>query len=168
MPRAMKRKSHPIEGFVRLQIMDYDKEGNPSIIAGDSGWSGPNQMTDIGFINYINYLLGNSAGSLQVHYAAVGSGSTPAAAATVLPNEYGTGDYRRTVTYSAPSSTKIRFVASWASTDQTTGANYTVNNAGLYHTNNVNSIMCGKTFATSTWGTNQALNLTYELNLSFT
>lgn len=174
MPKSKKTKHTRVcmEGFVRLQIMNYDKDGKPTIVAADSGWQGPNQMTNVGFMNYINYVLGSSSGSLRVAYAAIGTGSAgsnPASSDTSLPGEYGgsTG-YRKSVTFAAVNSTKIRFTASWASTDQSSSGNFTVQNAGLYDTTNANSLMCGKSFATSTWGSNQALNLSYELNLSAT
>jgi hypothetical protein len=165
-----KKKRAAIEGFCRLQILDYDKDGKPTIVVGDSGMVGPNQMTDVGFKNYINCLLGADGGSLRVGYAGIGTGaasSSPASTDSTIPGEYGTGNFRRPTTWSSAASTKIRFIASWASSDQTAAGNLTVQNAGLYHTNNANSLMCGKGFTTSTWGTNQALNLTYELNLSF-
>jgi len=154
-----------IEGFMRLQIRDYDKKGIPSIIAGDSGWQGPNQVTNIGFLNYINYVMGTSSGSLVVSYAAVGTGTAPASSAGSLPGETMA---RKPTTYSAPSSTQIQWIASWASSDNTSGGNIAVANAGLYHHSSTLSLMCGKVFTSSTWGTNQALNLTYQLNLSFT
>ena len=160
-----------IEGFCRLQIRDYDRDGLPSIIAADSGWQGPNQVTNIGFINYINYVLGGSAGSLLVSYAAVGTGTTPASNAGSLPGEYApatNAGARNPTTYSAPSSTQIQWIASWASSHNTTGGNVAVANAGLYQHSSTLSLMCGKTYTSSTWGTNQALNLTYQLNLSFT
>lgn len=160
-----------IEGFCRVQIKDYDENGIPSIVAADSGWQGPNQVTNIGFMNYINYVLGGSAGSMLVSFAAVGTGSTPASSAGSLPGEYApatNAEARKAATYSAPSSTEVRWVASWASSDNTTSANVAVANAGLYNHSSTLSLMCGKTYASSTWGTNQALNLTYALNLSFT
>jgi len=154
-----------IEGFCRLQIRDYDKNGLPSIVAADSGWQGPNQVTNIGFMNYINYVLGGSAGSLLVSYAAVGTGTAPASSGGSLPGEI---QARKPTTYSAPSSTQIQWIASWASSDNTSGGNISVANAGLYQHSSTLSLMCGKTYTSSTWGTNQALNLTYQLNLSFT
>jgi hypothetical protein len=160
-----------IEGFCRLQIRDYDDDGLPSIVAADSGWQGPNQVTNIGFQNYINYVLGGSVGSILVSYAAVGTGTTPASNAGSLPGEYApatNAEARRPTTYSAPSSTQIQWVASWASSDNTSGGNIAVANAGLYNHSSNLSLMCGKTYTSSTWGTNQALNLTYSLNLSFT
>lgn len=155
-----------IEGFMRLQIMNYDKKGKPTIVVGDSGWCGPNQVTNIGFLNYINYVIGGSAsGTQRVSYAAVGTGSAPASSAGSLPGET---QARKPTTYSAPSSTQIQWIASWASSDNTSGGNISVANAGLYAHSSELSLMCGKTFTSSTWGTNQALNLTYQLNLSFT
>jgi len=178
MGRALKAKvmekgngGIKIEGFCRVQLRDYNAKGIPSIVASDSGWVGPNQVTNIGFLNYINYVLGGSAGSLLVAQAAIGTGSTPASNAGSLPGEYApatNAGARRPTTYSAPSSTEVRWVASWASSDNTTGGNVAVANAGLYQHSSTLSLMCGKTYTSSTWGTNQALNLTYALNLSFT
>lgn len=159
-----------IQGFVRLAILDYDKDGVPRIIARDergrlkdSGKVGPNVVTNIGFLNYVNYILGSSTGSTRVSYAAVGTGTNPATNAGSLPGETMA---RKPTTYSAPNSTMVRFIASWASNDNTSGGNIAVANAGLYAHSSELSLMCGKTYTSSTWGTNQALNLTYEINLS--
>lgn len=165
-----------IKGFMRIQIMDYDENGQPTIVARDekgrlkdSGWLGPNQVTNIGFLNYINYYLGVSAGSQRISYAAIATGTGPASSAGSLPGEYSpqtNSQARKSVAYTGVNSTLVRFTCSWASGDNTTGANYNVQSAGLYAHSSELSLMCGKSFTSSTWGTNQALNLTYELNLS--
>ncbi len=158
-----------IQGFMRLQIMDYDENGQPTIVARDkkgrlcdSGRLGPNQITNVGFQNYINYLFGTDANSKKVSYAAVGTGTDPASNASSLTGEHGT---RKTVTWSAPASKTVRWTAAFASSDNTTG-NIAVQCAGLYNHSSELSLMCGKSFTSSTWGTNQALNLTYEIVLS--
>jgi len=152
-----------------MQIKEYDENGEPTIVVGDSGLIGPNIITNIGYQSYINYLLGSSAGSLNVAYAAVGTGTNPATSAGSLPGEYApatNAGCRAPTTYSAPSSTQAQWIASWASSLNTTGGNVAVANAGLYaHSSNL-SLMCGKTYTSSTWGTNQALNLTYQINLA--
>lgn len=165
-----------MHGFMRIAIMDYDKDGNPTIIARDkhgrlmdSGWLGPNQVTNIGFQNYVNYYMGSSTGSQRIQYAAIGTGTNPASSAGSLPGEYApatNANCRASVTYACPGSATIRFTAAWASSHNTTGANFNVQNAGLYAHSSELSLMCGKSFTSSTWGTNQALNLTYEINLS--
>lgn len=165
-----------IQGFLRVMIMDYDKDGLPTIVARDekgrakdSGYIGPNQVTNIGFMNYINYYLGVSTGSQRISYAAIATGTGPASDAGSLPGEYSpqtNSQARKSVLFAAANSTLVRFTCSWASDQNTTGANYNVQSAGLYAHSSELSLMCGKSFTSSTWGTNQALNLTYELNLS--
>lgn len=162
-----RRKERPrdyikLQGFARIQIHEYGPKGEPRHkLVSDTGIIGPNQKTNIGFLNYLNYLLGASAGSLQVGFAAVGTGGTPASNAGSLAGE---SMARKPTTYSAPSSTQVQWVASWASSDCT--GSFTVGNAGLYAHSSTLSLMCGISTPGQTWNTNQSLSLTYQLNLS--
>ena len=151
-----------LRGFARLRICEYGPNGEPNHkIVSDSGWIGPNQKTNIGFINFLNYVLGASAGSSLVAFAAVGTGGTPASSGASLPGE---SMARKPTTYSAPSSTQIQWIASWASSDCT--GSFTVGNAGLYGHSSEVSLGFGISTPGQTWSTNQSLNLSYVLNLS--
>jgi hypothetical protein len=159
-----------IRGFYRVAIYDYGPNGEPNHkLVSDSGLCGPNQMTNIGFLNYIAYILGASAGSALVSYAALGTGTTPASNTGGLPGEVvQVTDQRRPVTTSFNGSTQIQMIASWASGYQTVTTPIVLQNAGLYALSQTSnqSLMCGKTYATQTWASNQSAALTYQLNLS--
>ncbi len=159
-----------IRGFYRVAIYDYGPKGEPQHkLVSDSGLMGPNQMTNIGFLNYIAYVLGSSAGSVRVAFAALGTGTTPASNATGLPGEVVQYNSQRcAVTVSINGSTQIQWVASWASIFQTATDPIVLQNAGLYEVSSTAgaSLMCGKTYATQTWASNQSAALTYQLSLS--
>ncbi len=157
-----------IRGFYRIAVYEYGPKGEPNHrLVSDSGLMGPNQMTNIGFLNYIAYVLGASAGSQLASYAAVGTGTVPASSAGSLPGEV-TAAGRKAIGVAFNGSTQIQWTASWASSDQTVTTPIVLQNAGLYalsQTSNA-SLMCGKTYATQTWASNQSCALTYQLNLS--
>ncbi len=159
-----------IRGFYRVAIYDYGPKGEPQHkLVSDSGLCGPNQMTNIGFLNYLAYVIGASAGSNLPTYAALGTGTTPASNAGGLPGEVvQVSDQRRPVTTSFNGSTQIQMIASWASNYQTVTVAIVLQNAGLYALSQTSnqSLMCGKTYATQTWASNQSAALTYQLNLS--
>jgi hypothetical protein len=157
-----------IRGFYRVAIHDYGPKGEPNYkLVSDSGLCGPNQMTNIGFLNYIAYVLGSSAGSVRAAFAAVGTGTVPASNATGLPGEVVAAG-RQAIGVAINGSTQIQWTCSWASTDQTVTTPIVLQNAGLYEVNSTAgaSLMCGKTYATQTWASNQSCSLTYQLNLS--
>jgi len=168
MARKVTRKGRPkgykdamiMKGFMRVAVYDYDENGKPTRIASDSGYV-PNQKTNVGFMNFINYVLGSSAGSLFISSACVGTGTNPATNATALPGE---SMVRRPTTYSAPASTQIQWIASWDSSLCT--ASFTVGNAGLVNSSSGGSLAWGISTPGQTWNTNQSLALTYLLNLS--
>lgn len=150
-----------VKGFCRVGIYEYGPNGEPNFkLVSDSGYI-PNQKTNVGFMNYINYVLGASAGSLLVSSAAVGTGGTPASNATSLTGE---SMVRKVVTYSAPSSTQVQWIASWDSSLNT--GSFTVGNAGLFNSSSGGSLAWGISTPGQTWNTNQSLALTYLLNLS--
>jgi hypothetical protein len=159
-----------IQGFYRVAIYDYGPKGEPQHrIASDSGLCGPNQMTNIGFLNYIAYLLATSAGSAIVSYAAVGTGTAPASNTGGLPGEIVQfTNQRGSCTVSVIGSNQVQWVASWASGFQTSTSAIVIQNAGLYALSQTSnqSLMCGKNYATQTWASNQSCALTYQLNLT--
>lgn len=153
-----------LQGFFRVQIWDAKGENPRYRLASDSGWM-KNQKTNIGFLNYINYVFGASAGSLLVTHGAVGTGGTPASSAGSLAGESTlTGVKRAAVTYSAPSSTQAQWTFSWNSSSA--GTSFTIGNVGLYGHSSTNSLFCGISTTGQTWGVSQTCACTYQLNLS--
>lgn len=154
-------------GFSRVQLKEDGK------IVGDSGWVGPNMITNTGIQNFILGLIGAQANSSQVGGIAVGTGGYPASDATAIPNEYGGTAKRKSVAYATTQRTNssgtatLQFSASWDSTDNA-GVS-TINNVGLYNvTNAAGNLFCGNTYTASSWSTNQQLYATYQIQLSFT
>jgi len=149
-----------IEGFSRVQIEEDGK------IISDSGFRGPNQITNIGFLNYLCHLLGNSAGSRQIAFIALGSGGAPASDATSLPGEIMSSTQRKAPTYANVASTTAQFTATFASSDSfLTGAS-NLSNIGLFNSSAENSIFAGNTYASSSCNTNQNVNVTYQIRFS--
>ena len=64
------------KGFFRFTLSE-EKDGKMQVV-GDSGWR-KNQITNLGYQNYIVGSLGAIAGSSQVSYFALGTGGAPAA-----------------------------------------------------------------------------------------
>jgi hypothetical protein len=154
-----------MEGFYRVQIVDPDGK-----VAGDSGWEHnliTNQLTQ-----YISYLLLSSAGSSFISYIALGSSATAAlvTSASSLPGEYAkslmTSISAKTYTTRTSSTTgdTIQFQAQFASNSLATGAqSNSLTYVGLYATSAANSLMCLGTFTSSTFASNQAINVSYNL-----
>jgi len=150
-----------IEGFSRVQIVDPD-----GTVKGDSGFVGPNQITNVGFLNYLCHLLGASAGSRQVAFAALGTGGVPASNATTLPGEITSSTQRNTVTYANVGSTTAQFVVTFASSESFLAGQSTLDNIGLFVSSAENSLFAGNTYTASTCDTNQAVNCTYQIRFS--
>lgn len=162
--RKVAKEGLALKGFFRIQIWDAKGDNPRHKLASDSGWI-KNQKTNVGFLNYINYLFGASAGSLLITHGAVGTGATPASSATSLPGESTlTGVLRAAVTYSAPSSTQAQWTFSWNSSSL--GTSLTIGNVGLFGHSSTNSLFCGTSTTGQTWGVSQTCAATYQLNLS--
>ena len=150
-----------IKGFSRVQITEGDK------VVGDSGFCGPNQITNLGFLNYLVFLLGNSAGSAQVGFVALGTGSAPNASHTTLNGEIMSSTQRKAVTFGSVSSTTAQFTATFASSDSFLSAAANLSNIGLFAATTTNdTLFAGNTFASSSCATNQNVNVTYQIRFS--
>ncbi|MFA5542449.1 MAG: hypothetical protein WDA47_01640 [Bacilli bacterium] len=150
-----------IHGFSRVQI---EKDGE---IVGDSGFVGPNQITNLGFLNYLVKLLGGSSGSVQVGYVALGTGAAPASNATTLPGEIMSSTQRGAVTFANVNSNTAQFTATFASSDNFLTAAANLSNIGLFNTTNTNdTLFAGNTYASSSCDTNQNVNVTYQIRFS--
>jgi len=151
-----------IRGFARVQLVENGK------VVGDSGWSGPNQVVNLGFRDYLCHLLAKSAGSLQMSRMALGTGTAPGAADTSLEGELNTATYTRTtLSLSLSGSTRINFLATFSSSSSHITATTALQNiACINDTTSAGTIFAGNTYTVSTWQTNQDVNATYSILFS--
>ena len=155
-----------IKGFSRVQITEPQEDGTEKVV-GDSGFCGPNQITNLGFLNYLVFLLGASAGSSQIGYVALGTGSAPNATHTTLNGEIMSSTQRKAVTFGSVASTTAQFTATFASSDSFLSAAANLSNIGLFNSNATNNtLFAGNTFASSSCATNQNVNVTYQIRFS--
>lgn len=161
-----------LEQVARLKCFSRVRLVNPDgTIAGDSGWTGPNIVTNLGLQNFLAGAMAGNAGSKQVARCAVGTGGIPASNATALPGEVMASTQRVTVDKSFSSRTVSNgsctqwFYATFTS-GFVTGAGSTLNNVGLFATTETNdTLFCGNTYTGSACASNQAVNVTYQIQL---
>ena len=134
-----------VRGFYRLQINNQDGR-----VAGDSGWC-ENTVVNLGFQDYLAATLGAVAGSKQITYAMLGSGTAPGATATALDGEYtDVATARCAVTPTTIASKTVQFAFTLASSVYT--AAKTIQNVGLINhssTATAGTIFSGNTYTTS-------------------
>jgi hypothetical protein len=151
-----------IHGFTRVTLEDENGK-----IIGDTGFIGPNQITNGGFLEYLCHALGASAGSKQVGFVALGTGGAPATGTTTLTGEIMGSTQRKAVTYSNVGSTTAQFTATFASSASFLTAAANLSNIGLYNATTTNAqLFAGNTFASSSCNTNQNVNVTYQIRFS--
>ena len=147
-----------IRGMFRLQIIEPDGE-----IAGDSGWH-ENQVTNLGFNQYVVSSLGSIAGSKYVTHFALGTGSQPGAADTSLEGEVGS---RTAVTAATSSSSKtLRLTETFASGWHDSASAHNISNIGIFNTSSGGTVFAGNTYASSSCASNQAVICTYDIIFS--
>jgi len=155
-----------VKGFSRVQITESGPDGTERVV-GDSGFVGPNQVVNLGFLNFLCHTLGASAGSKQVGYVALGTGSAPGAAHTTLDGEIMDSTERKAVTYANVASTTAQFTATFASSDSFLSAAANLSNIGLFAATTTNdTLFAGNTYASSSCATNQNVNVTYQIRFS--
>lgn len=148
-----------VRGSFHLQIVD-PKTGE---IQGDSGWQ-KNQVVDLGFLDYLCKSLGSSTGSKYITHAGLGTGTVPGASDTSLNGEVGT---RQAVTFATSSnSKKARFLATFAAGWHTSTGAYNISNIGLFNTSSGGTLFSGNTYNSSSCASNQAVNVTYDIDFS--
>ena len=149
-------------GFYRLQIVE-DKGGRKQV-KGDSGWH-KNMITNAGAQQFIVEKM--TGGGSLVSYAALGSGGTVASTLTAIPAEVATASGRFAVAGAVSASRTLRFTGSLQSNVLPAT---TIGNVGLYAvtTTNAGTMFAGNTFTSSTLATNQAVNLTYDIQFPTT
>ena len=148
-----------IRGFAHIQIVNPDGE-----IAGDSGIV-QNTITNLGKQHYLAELLGAVAGSSQIGYAALGTGSAPNVTHTTQDGELGE-NVRDSVSKSQNGSTSVVFYGTFASADSFVTATRNISNIGLWATNTGGSIFAGASYSSSSCATNQAVNYTYTITFT--
>jgi hypothetical protein len=157
-----------IQGFSRVTIEDGD-----GTLKGDSGWCGPNTITNVGKLLYLCDNIGKSASSLQIAAVALGSGGTIATNATALASEIYSqtlGDKRKAPTYADVDSRTAQFLATFGSSDSIASTTVNISNIGLFAaTGSVasgNTVFAGNTYASSGCATNQNVNVTYQIRFT--
>lgn len=144
-----------VRGFSRVRIVNEDGS-----FAGDSGMVGPNQVTNLGFNQYLVMSLGSIAGSKYVTHAALGTGTVPGASDTSLAGEVGT---RTAVTAASSSGSKtLRLTATFPAGWHTSSSAYDISNIGVFNTSSGGTLFAGNTYASSSCASNQAVNITYD------
>lgn len=160
----LNRKDHPyskskVGGFFRLNITE-EVDGK-KVVKGDSGWT-PNVLMNLGVQHFIVEAMLSTSGSSQILSAALGSGGTPTSTQTSLTNEVATAAGRFAVAGVVSASRTLRYTGSLQSNVLPAT---TIGNVGLFavSTTGAGSIFAGTTYATSALATNQAVNLTYDI-----
>ena len=151
----MRTRKIQVKGFVRAQIVDNKTKK----IIGDTGWL-QNQLTNYGLEKCIcGAPIG--AASVQVAGMILGTGADPASDATALDGS-NTNQYSALGYSSVTASLTARMSQSF---DGENGTMETLGNVGLLAAS-TGSLIAGKSFATSSLGSDQDLNVTYQLNYS--
>lgn len=157
----MQDKPVKMKFFSRVNITEDGR------VVGDSGYTGPNTVTNAGFLNYLCDLLGGHANSLQVTHVALGTGGTTATDATSLAGEISGSTKRQAITYASSAGSKTAvFTATFASGDSFLASSSALSNIGLFGHSSSNNIFAGNTYASSSCDTNQNVNVTYEIQFS--
>lgn len=162
------KNAFEVKCFSKVQITEDGK------IVGDSGWTGPNRMTNLGLQNFLVGAMAGNAGSKQVAYCAIGTGGLVATNGTTLPGEVSASTQRVTVAKSFSSRTVSNgsatqyFYATFAS-GFIADAGSNIDAVGLYATNETNdTLFVGNTYSSSACASNQAVNVTYQIQLGHT
>jgi len=159
-----------ISGFYRVNIVDPDGR-----VRGDSGYK-KNVISNLGLANYIAYAFASSGGSTAITPKYMHLGSLQSTQASSLVNVTGAfplsaaasiSSTQHTTRASQSSGHTVRFLATFVSNTIATDT-ITIAAIGLFHTTNATSAMCAGTFASSTLGSAQAINCTYDLVFSAT
>ena len=154
-----------IKGMFRLQISEDGK------VVGDTGWR-QNQITNLGFNEYLVKSLGTSLTGQKVSHAALGTGGAPGAADTSLSGEVSTNGsgsvVRAAVTAATSSGSKtLRNTATFSSANSFITASANISNIGLFNvsgpTTASGSLFAGNTYTSSALATNQNVNVTYDI-----
>ena len=159
----MTKSAIKVRGFFRVQITE-NKDGKEMIV-GNSGWR-KNQVTNLGFEQYLAQTLAGMAGSKTVSHMALGTGGAPAAVDTSLAGEIMSSTQRKTVSPSTIASKTAQFTAAFASSASFVTAAVNLSNVGLFNTSTGGTLFAGNTYTSSSCATNQNVNATYQIRFS--
>lgn len=161
-----------VKGMFRVNITE-DVDGTTKIVH-DSGWK-ENQITNLGFNNFIVSSLGTGLTRTPVAFAALGTGGAPAASATTLSGEVSTNGsgsvVRAALTCATSSGSKtLRNTATFSSANSFITASANISNVGMFDisgpTTASGTLFAGNTYTSSALATNQNVNLTYDIIFS--
>ena len=159
-----------ISGFYRVNITDPD-----GTVKGDSGYK-KNVVGNLGVANYLAYAFASTGGSAALTPKYMHLGSLQSSHASSLVNVIGAfdlslaqliGSTQHTTRADQASGHTVRFLATFVSNSLATTTR-TIAAIGLFHTTNATSAMCAGSFASSTLGSAQAINCTYDIVFSAT
>ena len=148
-----------LRGFFKVQITEKGK------VVGDSGWC-QNTLTNVGFQDYLCALLGNTPGSKQIGYVALGTGTAPNATHATLDGEVGSSTERKAPTVAIVGSKTLRFTATFGSSDSFIAATTNLRNIGLYSNSSGIGLFSGSIYGSSQTATNQDVHTSYEIRFS--
>jgi len=143
-----------LKGFIRTQIVD--KKGK---IVGDSGFI-QNQLTNLGMGSCFALRL-MAAGEI-IASIAFGSASTPASSATALSGHAALVAIATAAAGSANNTYTAQMTAQLAGGDTSFHSDTPLGNIGLVGSAS-NRLFAGVGFATSSLGTDQSVNVTYNI-----
>lgn len=163
---AKAKDSVQVGGYFRLKIGTPDASGRVVSVVGDSGYQ-RNTVVNLGFQDFLVQALGAIAGSSQLSYVALGTGTGPGVTDTSLNGELtDAAGCRCAITPSVVSSKTLQCAFTLNSNVIT--ANRTLQNVGLFATSTTSAgtMFSATTYATSQLQTNQAVNGTYQIRFS--
>jgi len=155
MENEVKNEMMSLRGMFRIQVGEDVETGK--VVVGDSGWC-KNEVVNEGFLHYICSTIGAVAGSKQVSYIALGTGTAPNVTHSALDGE----TKRGTCDNSVVSSKTLQCTVAFASGAHP-GGTPTIQNIALFNTSAGGSMLCGNTYSTSVWNSNQGVSATYQL-----
>ena len=155
MGYAIKEPQLKIRGMTRLQIVDKKSRK----ILGDTGWR-KNQITNYGLESCI-CAAPIGAASVQGAGFILGTGGDPASSATALDGS-NTDQYSAFGQSTVSGSLTARMTQSF---DGANGSMATMGNIGVLAAS-TGSLIAGASFATSSLGTDQDVNATYQFEYS--
>lgn len=152
------RDTITVKGMFRVQIED----GPTGEIVGDSGWI-KNQITNIGFNNYMINSFASQANSSYISYVALGTGAAPASNDTTQGGELAS---RTTLSVVTATNKAVQFQATFTSAQSFLAGASTIQNIGLWRSSTLGSLFAGNTYGTSSCATNQNVNVSYTITFT--
>ena len=153
-----------IRGFSRVRITEKGK------VVGDSGLIGPNVFCNDGFYNMLTGIRG--VAGYEITVVAIGTGTIPNASHVTLNGEIMGSTKRLGINATVINSKTYRMLFTFASSASFLTAAANIQNIGLFMVTatatgvQLNKLICGNTYSSSSCNTNQDINGTYEIQFS--